>query len=106
MSKKRKKHNEIFPHKTLLIFSGACCGIALIFLYVLGNALKLIGISEYNIYSFLISIVPLAKHIYLWGNFCEWKNIRVWPLILKGIAILYAIAVIICFFGYLVQKYA
>ncbi len=96
--------NEPFPHKKLLIFSGICWSIALLSFYVMGLLLKLAITWEYTVLGFLVIVVPLATHLYMWGRFCEWKNIRILPSILKGSAILYVIAVAVGFFIYLLQQ--
>ena len=97
------KKNEPFPYKALLIFSGVCWSVSILFFYILGSTLKIVDTFEYNIYGFLIIIVPFATHLYLWGKFCEWKKIQVLPYILKILAILYVIGVIVGVFVYLFQ---
>ena len=106
MSKKHKKQNEVFPHKTLLIFSGVCLGISVIFLVIMGSVLNILHTMDFYACGFLIIIVPLATHINLWAKFCIWKNFRVLPVILRVVEILSEIGVITNFVVYLVQKYA
>ena len=98
MNKNRK---EQFLYKSLLIFSGICLGASLLFLYFLGLKSKILKTEEFNVFSFLIILVPLVTHIYLWGKFCEYQKLKVLSIVLRLLAVLSGVIIVVMTIAYL-----
>ncbi len=87
---KNKRENK-FVYKSLLIFTGICTLVSALFLGLLGYTINILEQDAFGMYGGLIISVPFAVHIYCWGLFCEWKNIKILPIVLKVLAIIWTI---------------
>lgn len=103
---KKKQTNEQFPQKTLLIFSGVFWLAVVVFEYIMAFTLKIWTTWECHVFICLAMAVPFTTNLYLLGKFCEWKNIRILPIMLKIVANLFALMAVVAFIVYLIQKFA
>ena len=100
---KNKKQKSPFIYKQLLIFSGICVVSTMIFLAALGEVLKISKTDAYNILGILSFDVPLVTHLFLWGKFFEWKEIKLGSIVFKFFSIVVAIIPVILLIVWLIS---